>query len=114
MTDEKTGLTADNIDGPLRNPNRSGYTSPTNIGGISSMIMWDLKSLFSICNKVVIVCDAIHSADPDLQNSPGRTNIRFCPIEASTTVLINVARPSNTLKSPALLSIPRYSATFGF
>jgi hypothetical protein len=33
MTDEKTGLTADNIEGPLGNPTRSGYTSPTNIGG---------------------------------------------------------------------------------
>jgi hypothetical protein len=33
MTDEKTGLTADNIEGPLANPVRSGYTSPTNIGG---------------------------------------------------------------------------------
>lgn len=33
MTDERTGLTADNIDGPLSSPNRSGYTSPTNIGG---------------------------------------------------------------------------------
>ncbi|HEY5880511.1 MAG TPA: DUF3131 domain-containing protein [Nakamurella sp.] len=34
MTDERTGLTADNIDdAPLSNPNRSGYTSPTNIGG---------------------------------------------------------------------------------
>ena len=33
MTDEKTGLSADNIDGPLASPHRSGYTSPTNIGG---------------------------------------------------------------------------------
>ena len=33
MTDEKTGLTADNLDGPLAEKNRSGYTSPTNIGG---------------------------------------------------------------------------------
>ncbi|ACV76929.1 glucoamylase family protein [Nakamurella multipartita] len=33
MTDERTGLTADNIDGPLAAPHRSGYTSPTNIGG---------------------------------------------------------------------------------
>jgi hypothetical protein len=33
MTDEKTGLTADNLYGPLAEKNRSGYTSPTNIGG---------------------------------------------------------------------------------
>lgn len=33
MTDEQTGLTADNIEGPLSHPTRSGYTSPTNIGG---------------------------------------------------------------------------------
>ncbi len=33
MTDERTGLTADNISGPLASPVRSGYTSPTNIGG---------------------------------------------------------------------------------
>ncbi len=31
MTDEKSGLVADNIDGALKK--RSGYTSPTNIGG---------------------------------------------------------------------------------
>ena len=78
------------------------------------MITCDLKSLFSVCSKVVIVCDAIHSADPDLQTSPGRTSIRFCPIDTSTILLIKLARPSNTLKIPALLSIPRYSATFGF
>ncbi len=33
MTDPKTGLPADNISGPLGSPTRSGYTSPTNIGG---------------------------------------------------------------------------------
>jgi hypothetical protein len=33
MTDPHTGLPADNISGPLRSPTRSGYTSPTNIGG---------------------------------------------------------------------------------
>ncbi|MEO6143741.1 MAG: cellobiose phosphorylase, partial [Dermatophilaceae bacterium] len=33
MTDPKTGLPADNISGPLASPTRSGYTSPTNIGG---------------------------------------------------------------------------------
>ncbi|WP_152362444.1 glucoamylase family protein [Microlunatus speluncae] len=33
MTDEHTGLTADNIDGDLDPASRSGYTSPTNIGG---------------------------------------------------------------------------------
>lgn len=33
MTDERTGLTADNIDGGLDPDSRSGYTSPTNIGG---------------------------------------------------------------------------------
>jgi hypothetical protein len=33
MTDPGTGLPADNISGPLRSPKRSGYTSPTNIGG---------------------------------------------------------------------------------
>ncbi|MEP7368979.1 MAG: glucoamylase family protein, partial [Dermatophilaceae bacterium] len=33
MTDPRTGLPADNISGPLASPTRSGYTSPTNIGG---------------------------------------------------------------------------------
>jgi len=33
MTDRHTGLPADNISGPLKAPTRSGYTSPTNIGG---------------------------------------------------------------------------------
>ena len=33
MTDPRTGLPADNISGPLSRPVRSGYTSPTNIGG---------------------------------------------------------------------------------
>jgi len=33
MTDPRTGLPADNISGPLSSPVRSGYTSPTNIGG---------------------------------------------------------------------------------
>jgi len=33
MTDPRTGLPADNISGPLKSPKRSGYTSPTNIGG---------------------------------------------------------------------------------
>lgn len=33
MTDEKTGLPADNIDASLAAEDRSGYTSPTNIGG---------------------------------------------------------------------------------
>jgi hypothetical protein len=33
MTDPRTGLPADNISGPLKSPTRSGYTSPTNIGG---------------------------------------------------------------------------------
>jgi hypothetical protein len=33
MTDESTGLTADNIESSLDDPIRSGYTSPTNIGG---------------------------------------------------------------------------------
>lgn len=33
MTDPATGLPADNISGPLASPRRSGYTSPTNIGG---------------------------------------------------------------------------------
>jgi Putative glucoamylase/Protein of unknown function (DUF3131) len=33
MTDRHTGLPADNISGPLGAPTRSGYTSPTNIGG---------------------------------------------------------------------------------
>ena len=33
MTDPRTGLPADNISGPLTSPTRSGYTSPTNIGG---------------------------------------------------------------------------------
>ncbi len=36
MTDEKTGLPADNIDASLAAADRSGYTSPTNIGGL----MW--------------------------------------------------------------------------
>ncbi len=44
MTDEKTGLTADNLDGPLAQRNRSGYTSPTNIGGYlwSAVVARDL------------------------------------------------------------------------
>jgi hypothetical protein len=44
MTDEKTGLTADNIKGPLADPTRSGYTSPTNIGGYlwSAIVARDL------------------------------------------------------------------------
>ncbi|GAA3630583.1 glucoamylase family protein [Microlunatus ginsengisoli] len=44
MTDERTGLSADNIDGPLDAPNRSGYTSPTNIGGYlwSTIVARDL------------------------------------------------------------------------
>src|SRR5665647_3255236 len=33
LTDPRTGLPADNISGPLDSPTRSGYTSPTNIGG---------------------------------------------------------------------------------
>ena len=33
LTDPSTGLPADNISGPLASPTRSGYTSPTNIGG---------------------------------------------------------------------------------
>ncbi len=33
LTDPKTGLPADNMSGPLGSPTRSGYTSPTNIGG---------------------------------------------------------------------------------
>jgi hypothetical protein len=33
MTHPATGLPADNISGPLSSPTRSGYTSPTNIGG---------------------------------------------------------------------------------
>jgi Putative glucoamylase/Protein of unknown function (DUF3131) len=33
MTDRRTGMPADNISGPLGSPTRSGYTSPTNIGG---------------------------------------------------------------------------------
>lgn len=44
MTDEKTGLTADNLDGPIAQRNRSGYTSPTNIGGYlwSTIVARDL------------------------------------------------------------------------
>jgi len=44
MTDQRTGLIADNIDGPLASPNRSGYTSPTNIGGYlwSAIVARDL------------------------------------------------------------------------
>ena len=40
----KTGLTADNLDGPLAEKNRSGYTSPTNIGGYlwSAVVARDL------------------------------------------------------------------------
>jgi len=33
LTDPRTGLPADNMSGPLASPTRSGYTSPTNIGG---------------------------------------------------------------------------------
>ena len=45
MTDEGTGLTADNIEGSLTNPRRSGYTSPTNIGGYlwSALVARDLR-----------------------------------------------------------------------
>ncbi|MEO6142406.1 MAG: glucoamylase family protein, partial [Dermatophilaceae bacterium] len=44
MTDPKTGLPADNISGPLASPTRSGYTSPTNIGGYlwSTIVARDL------------------------------------------------------------------------
>lgn len=44
MTDETTGLTADNIGRSVRNPDRSGYTSPTNIGGYlwSTIVVRDL------------------------------------------------------------------------
>ena len=44
MTDETTGLTADNIGKSVRNPERSGYTSPTNIGGYlwSTIVVRDL------------------------------------------------------------------------
>ena len=44
MTDETTGLTADNIGRSVRNPERSGYTSPTNIGGYlwSTIVVRDL------------------------------------------------------------------------
>jgi len=43
MTDPNTGLVADNIDGDLAN--RSGYTSPTNIGGLlwSTIVARDLR-----------------------------------------------------------------------
>lgn len=43
MTDPDTGLVADNIDGDLAN--RSGYTSPTNIGGLlwSTIVARDLR-----------------------------------------------------------------------
>ncbi len=45
MTDEGTGLTADNIEASIRNPVRSGYTSPTNIGGYlwSAIVARDLR-----------------------------------------------------------------------
>ena len=33
LADPATGLPADNMSGPLSSPTRSGYTSPTNIGG---------------------------------------------------------------------------------
>jgi len=33
LTDPRTGLPADNMSGALSSPTRSGYTSPTNIGG---------------------------------------------------------------------------------
>ena len=44
MTDENTGLTADNIGASVRRPVRSGYTSPTNIGGYlwSAVVARDL------------------------------------------------------------------------
>ena len=49
MTDEGTGLTADNIEGSLTNPRRSGYTSPTNIGGYlwSALVARDLEIISS-------------------------------------------------------------------
>ena len=44
MTDETTGLTADHIGVSVRNPERSGYTSPTNIAGYlwSTIVVRDL------------------------------------------------------------------------
>ena len=44
MADPSTGLPADNISGPLASPTRSGYTSPTNIGGYlwSTVVARDL------------------------------------------------------------------------
>lgn len=45
MTDERTGLPADNIDGDLDASTRSGYTSPTNIGAYlwSTVVARDLR-----------------------------------------------------------------------
>ena len=44
MTDAKTGLSADNIKESLAAGDRSGYTSPTNIGGYlwSAVVARDL------------------------------------------------------------------------
>src|SRR3954454_12449283 len=44
MTDPTTGVTADNIGASVTDPERSGYTSPTNVGGYlwSSVVARDL------------------------------------------------------------------------
>ncbi len=49
MTDERTGLTADNIGGDLAASGRSTYTSPTNIGGYlwSAVVARDLGLISS-------------------------------------------------------------------
>jgi len=54
MTDEKSGLVADNIDGDLKT--RSGYTSPTNIGGYlwSCIVARDL-GIISLKRSVVLI-----------------------------------------------------------
>ncbi|MGV8909489.1 MAG: glucoamylase family protein [Propionicimonas sp.] len=54
MTDPRTGLPADNISGPLSSPTRSGYTSPTNIGGYlwSTVVARDLGIITTVeCRK---------------------------------------------------------------
>ncbi|MGB7448601.1 MAG: glucoamylase family protein [Ornithinimicrobium sp.] len=45
MTDKETGLPADNIPGSLATAQRSGYTSPTNIGGLlwSAVVARELR-----------------------------------------------------------------------
>ena len=72
MTDEKTGLTADNLDGPLAQRNRSGYTSPTNIGGYlwSTVVARDLGLISRRECSQPDRPDATHAAASSSTTSP--------------------------------------------